>query len=117
MFRPIFLELVVPLAGRQVVDHGAADDDVASFPSAELDVPDELGLLAKSHVRPDRDHTAVIPCIADWDRKERGNHSRPAVQVWRATRVIPGVVLVSVMNPVDAPCIHVDREDRIRVGF
>src|SRR2546425_1271856 len=94
----------------------AADHDVAPFAAAEGDVPDELGLLAESHVRPDGS-LAAIGGIRDRHRKERGNHGRPAVQVRRAARVIPGVVLVSVVNPVDAPRIHVDREHRIRVDL
>src|SRR6266404_8524712 len=47
----------------------ARNHDVAPFPSVELHVPDELGLLAKSHVRPDGGQTAVL-CVADWDGKE-----------------------------------------------
>ncbi len=82
---------------------------------AELDVFHELRLLAEPHIRADRSLGAIGYSIRERHREERRHHRRPAIQVRRAARVIPGVVLVRVKSPVDAPRIHVDRDHRVRV--
>jgi hypothetical protein len=113
MFLPLFREFEAEEPAVLV----AADHDVAAFPASELDVFHELRLLAESHVRPDRSLRAVGYSVRERHRKERRDYRRPAVQVRRAAGVIPGVVLVRVKSPVDAPGIHVDSDHRVRVDM
>ena len=95
----------------------AADHDVAAFAVAELDVFHELRLLAEPHIRADRSLGAIGYSIRERHREERRHHRRPAIQVRRAARVIPGVVLARVKSPFDAPAIHVDRDHGVRVDM